>query len=659
MIHQIRKAEAKKIMNKRARNWLLILVLLASLMVLIGNYLSVKTREVITAENFGEVTELQRLGLGSILELDISPDDSMLAVASTTGIQVYELKTFTMLFQLSDSWSERVDWSPDSQRLASVHYDGTLKLWDVPKRKLEASKQVVNDRLKAVAWSPDGKMIVIASGELLTTLNAGTLDIIKNYDVPRIEEIVWTTDNHYIALNTGYWGLSFLNLENGEVNILNGENVQSIIGDDIFVNGNNTGALVVMYRKESRELISGDGFSKRLFRVDGQGFLYSSWPSLIKYTLAKGESETLLDYDKEIFSMEMDWTTDMSIIVSGGVSGNLTIVDTSSGEILGNIPDYYCCFEHLAWSPKNNQLGISTRTNWLTVHNIFIWDLFSNEVNAGKSKYYEWSLLDKEYLKIHYVSSMAWQFGEDLLLSNRMDFSDTLFVWNPFSGKVLFEGSPAKENYNLFGEVILSTDGKYLAYFSRSPSKLIVIEIRTGETILTQEIKNCGEKLFWSPDSKLIAISKCNYNGVEIWDVDGGAQISSWELENMGKIYLDMNWRYELDTLAWSSDSAYLASRNRGGDLRVWNASTGNEIYSIEAKNNIVHFSNAAAWSPAALLLAYNLPGGLALWDMETNTQVALIDNFDGGIQSIVWSADGTQFATIGDDHTIRIWGIP
>ena len=118
----------------------------------------------------------------------------------------------------------------------------------------------------------------------------------------------------------------------------------------------------------------------------------------------------------------------------------------------------------------------------------------------------------------------------------------------------------------------------------------------------------------------------------------------------------ELNSQKNFRILSLSSENAYLAGRNWLGDLWVWDVETGEEMYVIEGGTE--RFESSIAWSPVMPLLAFNTQEGLVIWDIDTNQQVVLLTGFYGGIEDIAWSPDGTQIATIGEDHTIRVWGI-
>ena len=79
-----------------------------------------------------------RLGKGRINEIAYSPDGSLLAVASSIGIWIYDTETYKELALLTGHkfavWS--LSFSPDGQTLASGSFDETIRLWDIERGTL-------------------------------------------------------------------------------------------------------------------------------------------------------------------------------------------------------------------------------------------------------------------------------------------------------------------------------------------------------------------------------------------------------------------------------------------------------------------------------------------------------------------------------------------
>ena len=117
----------------------------------------------ISAGNTDRVVQLARWGKGIINRVVFSPDGSLLAVASSIGIYLYDAGNLAEgRFIETNDWVSSVAFSPDGEVLASGSWDGTVRLWRVsdgaPLRTLEGHTSEVT----SVAFSPDGE--VLASG---------------------------------------------------------------------------------------------------------------------------------------------------------------------------------------------------------------------------------------------------------------------------------------------------------------------------------------------------------------------------------------------------------------------------------------------------------------------------------------------------------------
>lgn len=128
-----------------------------------------------------------RIGRGSIDDMALSPDGTQVAVATGTGLWVYDATTWQDIAQFKASVSgvplsdgvwvtppaptppeiappdgfvpTTLAWSPDSKQIAAGYYDG-VRIWEV------GTGQVVLilpnlDQVTHVAWSPDGARLAI------------------------------------------------------------------------------------------------------------------------------------------------------------------------------------------------------------------------------------------------------------------------------------------------------------------------------------------------------------------------------------------------------------------------------------------------------------------------------------------------------------------
>ena len=99
-----------------------------------------------------------RIGKGSINAIQYSPDGTILAVAGSVGIWLYDAETLQELALLRKGKSgvRSISFSPDGKTLVSGGYDDVM-LWDVAARE---HKRTFERMGSSVSLSPDGTTLV-------------------------------------------------------------------------------------------------------------------------------------------------------------------------------------------------------------------------------------------------------------------------------------------------------------------------------------------------------------------------------------------------------------------------------------------------------------------------------------------------------------------
>lgn len=149
----------------------------------------------------------------------------------------------------------------------------------------------------------------------------------------------------------------------------------------------------------------------------------------------------------------------------------------------------------------------------------------------------------------------------------------------------------------------------------------------------------------FSPDNRHIASGSTD-GGVRLWDASSGEQVGSALQQHSGPIY----------ALVFSSDANMLVSASKDQTIVVWDANDGLMVHPplIGHQKTIL----ALAFSPVGPLFASgSRDRSIRIWDAEIG-EAALppITHRGGGVTSLVYTPDGNWLISGSDDRTIRVW---
>jgi WD40 repeat protein/ferric-dicitrate binding protein FerR (iron transport regulator) len=140
--------------------------------------------------------------------------------------------------------------------------------------------------------------------------------------------------------------------------------------------------------------------------------------------------------------------------------------------------------------------------------------------------------------------------------------------------------------------------------------------------------------------------------------IDGLVQL--WDVAELRERLTLRKLRGEVDALALSPDGLRVATSSTDNkqrqkpEMRVWNATTGDELHALIGQRGPVH---CLAFSTDSKLLASGgKDGSIKLWDTTTWQEVRTLEGHARDVRCLAWSPDGRWLASGAEEGLIRLW---
>jgi WD40 repeat protein/serine/threonine protein kinase len=107
-------------------------------------------------------------------------------------------------------------------------------------------------------------------------------------------------------------------------------------------------------------------------------------------------------------------------------------------------------------------------------------------------------------------------------------------------------------------------------------------------------------------------------------------------------------------SVMFSPDGTRIVSGSGDKTIRLWDASTGEELHTLEGHEDRLF---SVSFSPDGTRIASGSKDQtIRLWDASTGEQIRILGRHAEGVTSVSFSPDGTRIASGSKDQTIRLW---
>jgi WD40 repeat protein len=615
--------------------------------------------------NTWQMKQLNRIGRGTLNDIEYSPDGKYLAVATGLGVYLYDAETLEVvrLIDVDDNVT-LIAFNPEGTRLA-LALESKIEVWDVETGiKIKAMEGEIEGGILNLVFSRGGYIAAIGmithnsmglQNKVWQSLSGQLLYHDDNL-VARTKSINISLDGKELASYTDWEGMALRKIQTGEkiqdisagysfVFSPDGEKSFTTswwYGEDptIWMEDLKTGLNTQILTGEYCQYLERNGSSMICFRGGGDfADPYPTW-DVIQFDFSDGSLLKKFQFPFMVGDATIKPDGSSLAVVN---SNQVKILDTQTGEEIKTFdlsnPEVYAI--GLIQVKGQDYYAAASMDD---ERNLQVWDV------VGGNSLQQFNIPGEE------IPSIAFSPDRSALAS--LDNDDILRLWDIQAGNLTFEFKILiKGLWGSWGPLEFRPDGFRIAFVKSTGSDVVELSLQNGNlTVGNLGAGNgfCGFALngcySYNKDGHLIKREQM-IGEIEVKDLYTAKVIT---------LPYNSNEVSMIEAFAQTSDENYIAAGEIFGGIVVWDVDERKQIRIMRGHEYIGWDGGQGAiryleFNPQNdLLVSVGYDNTTRLWNIHTGEELLKLNTccFAG------FTPDGRFLVTAGDG-VIRVWGIP